>query len=118
MVMLFFSKPKTAYELRISDWSSDVCSSDLAGSIDSHIYLSLISGTHLGPAAVTGLPIAGLLLRRRRARIDAFNQEIGRASCRDSACQYVWISVVGVSFKQKVCRITRRPNLTQPTSVI
>src|SRR3546814_3498189 len=27
----FFSKQKTAYELRISDWSSDVCSSDLDG---------------------------------------------------------------------------------------
>src|SRR3546814_19138244 len=27
---LFFFKPKTAYEMRISDWSSDVCSSDLA----------------------------------------------------------------------------------------
>src|SRR3546814_10436493 len=26
---MFYSKPKTAYELRISDWSSDVCSSDL-----------------------------------------------------------------------------------------
>src|SRR3546814_5416422 len=26
---VFFSKPKAAYELRISDWSSDVCSSDL-----------------------------------------------------------------------------------------
>src|SRR3546814_8730589 len=27
--MLFFFKKKTAYEMRISDWSSDVCSSDL-----------------------------------------------------------------------------------------
>src|SRR3546814_1991228 len=27
--MFFFCKQKTAYELRISDWSSDVCSSDL-----------------------------------------------------------------------------------------
>src|SRR3546814_7150889 len=27
----FFFKQKTAYELRISDWSSDVCSSDLPG---------------------------------------------------------------------------------------
>src|SRR3546814_6823968 len=27
--MIFFVKQKTAYELRISDWSSDVCSSDL-----------------------------------------------------------------------------------------
>src|SRR3546814_5472436 len=29
--MLFFCKQKTAYEMRISDWSSDVCSSDLFG---------------------------------------------------------------------------------------
>src|SRR3546814_2787817 len=28
--MCFFFKQKTAYEMRISDWSSDVCSSDLA----------------------------------------------------------------------------------------
>src|SRR3546814_8814928 len=27
--MIFFLKQKTAYEMRISDWSSDVCSSDL-----------------------------------------------------------------------------------------
>src|SRR3546814_5867976 len=29
--MFFFFKQKTAYEMRISDWSSDVCSSDLDG---------------------------------------------------------------------------------------
>src|SRR3546814_5440626 len=29
--MIFCFKQKTAYEMRISDWSSDVCSSDLAG---------------------------------------------------------------------------------------
>src|SRR3546814_8338192 len=29
MVGVFFFKQKTAYEMRISDWSSDVCSSDL-----------------------------------------------------------------------------------------
>src|SRR3546814_6923333 len=29
MVFFFFCKHKTAYEMRISDWSSDVCSSDL-----------------------------------------------------------------------------------------
>src|SRR3546814_10184688 len=28
-VFVLFFKPKTAYEMRISDWSSDVCSSDL-----------------------------------------------------------------------------------------
>src|SRR3546814_1378580 len=29
MLLFFFFKQKTAYEMRISDWSSDVCSSDL-----------------------------------------------------------------------------------------
>src|SRR3546814_17241598 len=29
-IVFFFFKQKTAYEMRISDWSSDVCSSDLA----------------------------------------------------------------------------------------
>src|SRR3546814_5871741 len=29
MIWLFFFKQKTAYDMRISDWSSDVCSSDL-----------------------------------------------------------------------------------------
>src|SRR3546814_4390797 len=33
VVSFFFFKQKTAYEMRISDWSSDVCSSDL-GSVD------------------------------------------------------------------------------------
>src|SRR3546814_2096063 len=31
IVCFFFFKQKTAYEMRISDWSSDVCSSDLGG---------------------------------------------------------------------------------------
>src|SRR3546814_4509967 len=31
LCFFFFFKQKTAYEMRISDWSSDVCSSDLAG---------------------------------------------------------------------------------------
>src|SRR3546814_9810048 len=29
LMLFFFFKQKTAYEMRISDWSSDVCSSDL-----------------------------------------------------------------------------------------
>src|SRR3546814_7380974 len=31
LLYVFFFKQKTAYEMRISDWSSDVCSSDLGG---------------------------------------------------------------------------------------
>src|SRR3546814_4962509 len=34
MFVFFFFKQKTAYEMRISDWSSDVCSSDLAQARD------------------------------------------------------------------------------------
>src|SRR3546814_5336580 len=33
MYCFFFFKQKTAYEVRISDWSSDVCSSDLAAAL-------------------------------------------------------------------------------------
>src|SRR3546814_6773177 len=32
VMLFFFFKQKTAYEMRISDWSSDVCSSDLSSS--------------------------------------------------------------------------------------
>src|SRR3546814_1035738 len=34
IVRFFFFKQKTAYEMRISDWSSDVCSSDLTDPLD------------------------------------------------------------------------------------
>src|SRR3546814_21129444 len=34
MFRFFYFKQKTAYEMRISDWSSDVCSSDLAREFD------------------------------------------------------------------------------------
>src|SRR3546814_4207286 len=41
LVFVFFFKQKTAYEMRISDWSSDVCSSDLATtSADGILYTS------------------------------------------------------------------------------
>src|SRR3546814_15564953 len=39
---MFFFKQKPAYELRISDWSSDVCSSDLCRGIDDLTLLALI----------------------------------------------------------------------------
>src|SRR3546814_18557852 len=34
ILCVFFFKQKTAYEMRISDWSSDVCSSDLAAELE------------------------------------------------------------------------------------
>src|SRR3546814_11387033 len=42
--MFFFFKQKTAYEMRISDWSSDVCSSDLRLAVE-------VAGVALGVVA-------------------------------------------------------------------
>src|SRR3546814_3348382 len=39
VVVVFFFKQKTAYEMRISDWSSDVCSSDLAFFMEADVAL-------------------------------------------------------------------------------
>src|SRR3546814_5530139 len=48
----FFFKRKTAYEMRISDWSSDVCSSDLAAGKAllqaDHLLAALAFNRHLG----------------------------------------------------------------------
>src|SRR3546814_16461546 len=44
--MFFFFKQKTAYEMRISDWSSDVCSSDLAA-LDAETRLLVRGERHL-----------------------------------------------------------------------
>src|SRR3546814_7929694 len=41
VVFLFFFKQKTAYEMRISDWSSDVCSSDLLVALDDIVLVLL-----------------------------------------------------------------------------
>src|SRR3546814_6579679 len=42
----FFFKQKTAYEMRISDWSSDVCSSDLQGALPPRRAASPPDGLH------------------------------------------------------------------------
>src|SRR3546814_10596603 len=94
----FFFKQKTAYEMRISDWSSDVCSSDLprfvaeqrevaieepfeqrrafdialaeAGGVGAHRLLQLV------PIAHGGADVGEVM-------------QIGSASCRERVCQYV-----------------------------
>src|SRR3546814_4426122 len=90
---VFFFKQKTAYEMRISDWSSDVCSSDL-------------EIPYRRPAVSTGTGAQEQknerpseeprirrvrrptwLHRRHRRRLRA--RPIGRASCRERVCQHV-----------------------------
>src|SRR3546814_2636994 len=47
-ICIFLFKQKTAYEMRISDWSSDVCSSDLAGvELDLQVGQPTLSGNDL-----------------------------------------------------------------------
>src|SRR3546814_4293074 len=67
---VFFFKQKTAYEMRISDWSSDVCSSDLHGQIPAQRIRPCISLALQGRAAGRGM--AGQpLICRGEARVDA-----------------------------------------------
>src|SRR3546814_4254284 len=95
----FFFKQKTAYEMRISDWSSDVCSSDLA-----KMYLAAIKeGVEIRHCRVPTLGIwsAGDAYLWEDQIKDSsklmaapwgyvrLDQEIGRASCRERVCQYV-----------------------------
>src|SRR3546814_13003108 len=62
--LFFFFKQKTAYEMRISDWSSDVCSSDLRGWIEPIFSTLLWARTMLkwalpaSNAALAALPAA------------------------------------------------------------
>src|SRR3546814_16569566 len=49
---LFFFKQKTAYEVRISDWSSDVCSSDLETMMNRKFALAALACTALSSPAV------------------------------------------------------------------
>src|SRR3546814_10633119 len=52
-MLVFFFKQKTAYEMRISDWSSDVCSSDLA---DHHAGIDLLAGADEEETALLQVP--------------------------------------------------------------
>src|SRR3546814_13878813 len=61
--LYFFFKQKTAFERRISDWSSDVCSSDLIRDLSAHV--ADIDGAAIGPeglAKLAGLDPASLPL--------------------------------------------------------
>ena len=60
---VFFFKQKTAYEIKECDWSSDVCSSDLAPRLVQDL---VASGTWL---ALLGFVIFGLRWAQRTARI-------------------------------------------------
>src|SRR3546814_1647341 len=85
LCVFFFFKQKTAYEMRISDWSSDVCSSDLnfvnynlsiENVVMGILFIELKNGFKVSFRSKGKIPVNKLA-------------EIGRASCRERVCQYV-----------------------------
>src|SRR3546814_19010167 len=124
-------KKKSAYEMRISDSSSDVCSSDLCATLPVPVPSGEIE-RFAGPAADAVLtqqeqnmsadrdspvrsPHSGLSTDEAQRRLRQFGanalpdaratpnwrREIGRASCRERVCTYVSVLVVGVELKKK-----------------
>src|SRR3546814_7542173 len=111
MTLIFFFKPKTAYEMRISDWSAAVCSADLIRAARSE--LNVPPGARLALHVRDAGDVTAARLSRhdaalkRLARIEHVGHdaapsggaaqvivdeapfEIGRASGRERVCQYV-----------------------------
>src|SRR3546814_8704071 len=103
MLFIFFFKQKTAYEMCISDWSSDVCSSDLpdmmSGSSAKKIRLRTLDLL----SCATG-KLGDILAEALRRKLQCFDgcqvgkdclakglcrHYIGRASCREKVCPFV-----------------------------
>src|SRR3546814_2655169 len=101
----FFFKQKPAYEMRISDWSSDVCSSDLIARAEElgydNVWLTEHHFTEDGYNPALMATAAAIAARTSRIRIGSFilllpflhpvraAEEIGRASFRERVCQSV-----------------------------
>src|SRR3546814_1941063 len=109
---VFFFKQKTAYEMRISDWSSDVCSSDLLAGLNlvglkrrgfgrddinalRSAFRDLFQeegelAARIEAVAADGgsSPLVAQLLEFVRADSGRKILQIGRASCRERVCQY------------------------------
>src|SRR3546814_3711041 len=106
---LFFFKQKTAYEMRVSDWSSDVCSCDLNEWLSGGGKSSgLMSFLKIGDRAAGAIKSGGTTRRAAKMVICDIDHpdieqfidwkvieeqkvaaQIGRASCRERVCQYV-----------------------------
>src|SRR3546814_7592510 len=97
LLVFFFFKQKTAYEMRISDWSSDVCSSDLLAALRVEVHApDVLREPRRGQderdfpgsfrCGLMSFRLEDLLHSRAAACV---RREIGRASCRERVCPYV-----------------------------
>src|SRR3546814_4419762 len=86
---VFFFMQKTAYEMRISDWSADVCSSDLSSSGSSCSKSKRVASASSLEIGFQPSSDSGESAVRHFGFGRSFQNQIGRASCRERVCQYV-----------------------------
>src|SRR3546814_8170508 len=96
VVFVFFFKQKTAYEMRISDWSSDVCSSDLPMRSAAAGEAASMSSAPKPMRAISESRVQRSTVHHQRPirlvsvrTVLLSHAKIGRASCRERVCQYV-----------------------------
>src|SRR3546814_165054 len=126
VVCFFFFKQNTAYEMRISDWSSDVCSSDLlAHSVEA---LDGFEPSHLQRMRERGMamvPTLQLFSVNPEPKLDAilrevgdyqrlggeiwFGTDVGYIDDYDPALEFALLRRAGLSFDQILAALTTAP---------
>src|SRR3546814_7708577 len=93
VLLFFFCKQRTADERRISDWSADVCSSDLGSQTEPGPGLDRLAQPRLFDAGKAGNVVTPAGGDAQHGGVPAvlgeLGLEIGRASGRERVCQYV-----------------------------
>src|SRR5437764_5567158 len=88
----FFFSSRRRHTRYIGDWSSDVCSSDLALILSAAMFLLLLAPASWAVQTL-GHPTSGTFPAGGPASVASGGMQIGRASCRER----VEVAVVGVS---------------------
>src|SRR3546814_18617866 len=94
-VVFFLFKQSTAYEMRISDWSSDVCSSDLAETRRGNDGVPRVGGSNAGGSGQPAIKVVGDVTRAGYNLVNGRgvtdSSSIAPASCSSLSCQ-TWTS--------------------------
>src|SRR3546814_14873162 len=112
-MLIFFFKQKTAYEMRISDWSSDVCSSDLQRRSEVEVGVQF---EDIGLGAIAGIAERGdfaQVARLRHAAIGIFGIEQA-----DIIAVGIEADRIGVGEPDKGAERRQRPNVWGPDSAL
>src|SRR3546814_14709550 len=126
LIIVFFFKQKTAYEMRISDWSSDVCSSDLLGDAVEREPLARFVALGRGGLHHLSALVAHLRCRhssaghcRRRRKSDFLGQEAHHCAekqqDRNSAVQGKSVSLRVVLGGRRIIKKTQTRPTDQPS---